>query len=115
MPGTNLMLTQSPPSTSAGPTSRSTAVHPSLNWARAMPPGPDTRVKITEAYAALVARDVYFWAWPMVNVYNRRLYFSKVTQQQYTGPSPQAPVNRFTMLADYAPPEQRNVACANQD
>jgi hypothetical protein len=49
------------------------------------------------------------------NVYNRRLYFSKVTQQQYTGPSPQAPVNHFTMLTDYAPPEQRNVACANQD
>jgi hypothetical protein len=80
-----------------------------------MAPGPDARVKITEAYAKLVARDVYFWAWPMVNVYNRRLYFSKVTQQQYTGPSPQAPVNRFTMLTDYAPPEQRNVACANQD
>lgn len=80
-----------------------------------MPPGPDARVKITEAYAALVARDAYFWAWPMVNVYNRRLYFSKITQHQYTGPSPQAPVNHFTMLTDYAPPEQRNVACANQD
>ena len=80
-----------------------------------MPTGPDARVKITDAYAALVARDVYFWAWPMVNVYNRRLYFSKVTRQQYTGPSPQAPVNHFTMLTDYAPPEQRNVACANQD
>jgi len=80
-----------------------------------MPPGPDVRVKITEAYARLVARDVYFWAWAMVNVYNRRLYFSKITQQQYTGPSPQAPVNRFTMLTDYAPAEQRNVACANQD
>ena len=88
---------------------------PSLNWSRAMPPGPDARVKITAAYAALVARDVYFWAWPMVNVYNRRLYFSKVAQQQYTGPSPQAPVNRFTMLTDYSSPEQRNVACANQD
>ena len=80
-----------------------------------MPPGPDTRVKITEAYAALVARDVYFWAWPMVNVYNRRLYFSKIAQQQYTGPSPQAPVNSFAMLTDYSSPEQRNVACANQD
>ena len=46
-----------------------------------MPTGPDSRVKITDAYAALVARDVYFWAWPMVNVYNRRLYFSKIAQQ----------------------------------
>ncbi len=95
--------------------SKSATVIPSTNWARAMPPGPDARVKITEAYAALVARDVYFWAWPMVNVYNRRLYFSKITQHQYTGPSPQAPVNHFTMLTDYASPDQRNVACANQD
>ena len=94
---------------------RSATVLPSSNWSRAMPPGPDAWVKITEAYAALVARDVYFWAWPMVNVYNRRLYFSKITQMQYTGPSPQAPVNHFTMLTDYASPEQRNVACANQD
>ena len=39
-----------------------------------MPTGPDARVKITDAYAALVAR---------------------------TGPSPQAPVNRFTMLYIY--------------
>jgi len=80
-----------------------------------MPPGPDARVKITEEYAKLVARDVYFWAWPMVNVYNRRLYFSKIPRQQYTGPSPQAPLNRLTMLTDYVAPEQRNVACPNQD
>jgi len=92
-----------------------TCVFPSPGWSRAMPPGPDASVKITEEYAKLVARDVYFWAWPMVNVFNRRLLFSKVKQQQYAGPSPQAPVNRFTMLTDYAPPEQRNVACANQD
>lgn len=93
----------------------STHLLPSSNWSRAMPPGPDARVKITEEYAKLVARDVYFWAWPMVNIYNRRLLFSKAKEQQYVGPSPQAPVNRFTMLTDYAPPEQRNVACANQD
>jgi hypothetical protein len=30
------------------------------------------RVKITEAYATLVGRDAYFWAWPTVNVYSRR-------------------------------------------
>ncbi len=80
-----------------------------------MPPGPDTRVQITDAYAALVARDVYFWAWPMVNVYNRRRYFSNVTRQQYVGPAVQAPINQFTMFTDYAPPDQRVVACANQD
>ena len=104
-----------PTKTTAAAQPISTTVLPSANWSRAMPPGPDTRVKITEEYAKLVARDVYFWAWPMVNVYNRRLYFSKIEQQQYTGPSPQAPLNRLTMLTDYVAPEQRNVACPNQD
>jgi len=32
-------------------------MNPSRNWSRAMPPGPDARVKITEAYAKHVARD----------------------------------------------------------
>jgi hypothetical protein len=52
-------------------------VPPSPNWARAMAPGPDASVKITEGYARLVARDAYFWAWPMVNIYNRRLAFKQ--------------------------------------
>ena len=103
----------STPTKTAPPSSN--ALSPSANWSRAMPPGPDASVKITEEYAKLVARDVYFWAWTMVNVYNRRLYFTKITDKKYAGPSPQAPLNEFTMLTDYAPPEQRNVACANQD
>jgi hypothetical protein len=36
--------------------------------------GSDPRpMRITDAYARTVARHVYFWAWPMVNIYNRRL------------------------------------------
>ncbi len=108
------MATKRTEATAAEP-ALSTEVLPTPNWSRAMPPGPDVRVKITEEYAGLVARDVYFWAWPMVNVYNRRLYFSQIEQQQYTGPLPQAPLNRLTMLTDYVAPEQRNVACPNQD
>jgi hypothetical protein len=88
---------------------------PSPEWARALPPGPDARVKITEAYAAHVARDAFFWAWPLVNVYNRRLAFSKMTEQRYVGPLLEAPLNRLTMLTDYVDPEERNVACPNQD
>lgn len=45
---------------------------PSPNWNAAAPPALDARVKITEQYARMVARDAYFWAWPMVNIYNRR-------------------------------------------
>ena len=92
-----------------------TPLPPSPSWRRAMPPGPDARVKITEAYAAHVARDVYFWAWPLVNMYNRRLAFAQMTEMRYVGPLPQAPLNRLTMLTDYIAPEQRNTACPNQD
>src|SRR5215813_15119030 len=96
-------------------TATSTDVAPSINWRRAMAPGPDTRVKITEEYAKLVARDVYFWAWPMVNMYNRRLAFRDVRDFVMAGPVPTAPLNRFAMLTDYVNPDQRLVACPNQD
>ena len=88
---------------------------PSPDWARALPPGPDTRVKITEAYAALVARDAYFWAWPLVNIYNRRLAFKDTPEPMLSGPRPIAPLNKFGMLTDYIEPEERLVACPNQD
>lgn len=88
---------------------------PSPNWTRALPSAPDTRVKITEAYAAHVARDVFFWAWPLVNMYNRRLAFSKMKEHRYAGPLLEAPLNRLTMLTDYVNPEERNIACPNQD
>ena len=90
-------------------------VPPSPNWARALPPGPDTSVKITEAYAAMAARDAYFWAWPLVNIYNRRLAFKDVPEPMLSGPAPIAPLNRFGMLTDYVEPEERLVACPNQD
>jgi hypothetical protein len=87
----------------------------SPSWSRALPPGPDTRVKITEEYARHVARDAYFWAWPLVNMYNRRLAFSRMKEHRYVGPLLEAPLNRLTMLRDYIDPEERNTACPNQD
>ncbi|MBR1224587.1 MULTISPECIES: DUF1254 domain-containing protein [unclassified Bradyrhizobium] len=107
-------------STSSGANAESSSLNPqplppSPGWARALPSGPDARVKITEAYAAHVARDAFFWAWPLVNIYNRRLAFSKMTEQRYVGPLLEAPLNRLTMLTDYVDPEERNVACPNQD
>src|SRR5215813_11557937 len=91
------------------------SISPSPGWLRALPPGPDTRVKITEEYAKLVARDAYFWAWPMVNIYNRRLAFRDVRDFVMAGPVPTAPLNRFAMLTDYVNPDQGLVACPNQD
>jgi Protein of unknown function (DUF1254) len=91
-------------------------LHSSLDWALAMPSGPDARVKITEEYARLVACEAYFWAWPMINVYNRRLAFSQVPEPGLMGGVlPVAPLNRLAMLHDYILPNQRFVACPNQD
>jgi hypothetical protein len=84
-------------------------------WTRAMPPGPDVRVKITARYAELVGRDVFFWAWPLVNVYNRRLKAAANTEIAYAGPLPAAPLNRLAMLTDYVAADERMAACPNQD
>ena len=104
------LLIATPPAAGQAP-----SLAPSPSWARALPPGPDARVKVTEEYAKHAARDAYFWAWPLVNMYNRRLAFAQMTEMRYAGPLPQAPLNRLTMLTDYIAPEQRNTACPNQD
>jgi hypothetical protein len=88
---------------------------PSIFWSRAMPPGPDARVKITEAYAQHVIRDAFFWAWPLVNVYNKRRVAEQSKELAYAGPVPAAPLNRLVMLTDYVAAEERIVACPNQD
>jgi hypothetical protein len=78
--------------------------------------GPDISCRITEGYARLVARSAYFWAWPMVNVYNRRLAFDQCPEPGLmNGVLPFAPLNTMSMLHDYIQPDQRWVACPNQD
>ena len=91
------------------------ALVPSPTWNRALPPNLDARVTFIETYAAHVARDAYFWAWPLVNMYNRRLVFQQVKDFVFAGPVPSAPLNKLAMLTDYISPEQRSVACPNQD
>jgi len=86
----------------------------SPSWTRALPSGPDARGKVTEDYAKHVARDAYFWAWPLVNMYNRRLAFKDLKDFVQVGPLPSAPLNKFAMLTDYITPEQRHVAWGMQ-
>jgi len=79
-------------------------------------PGPVPGTRITEAYARLLARDAYFWAWPMANIYNKRLAFAKASEPGLLGGVlPFAPLNRTAMLTDYIDPAERAVACPNQD
>jgi len=78
--------------------------------------GPVAGTRLTEAYARMVAREAYFWAWPMVNIYNKRLAFSQIPEPGLmNGVLPGAPLNRMGMLTDYVAPTERFVACPNQD
>lgn len=71
---------------------------------------------VSEAYIRLLARNAYFWGWPMANIYNRRLMFSKVPQPSLLdGIVPVSSLNRLSMLSDYIDPMERHVACPNQD
>ncbi len=73
-------------------------------------------MKITPEFARLVAGDTYFWAWPMMNIYNRRLAFKQAPEVGLmNGILPFAPLNSLAMLSDYVKPEERWVACPNQD
>ena len=47
--------------------------------------------------------------------YNRRLVAEKFTGLAYAGPVTAAPLNRIGMLTDYIAPDERIVACPNQD
>lgn len=79
-------------------------------------PGPVPGTRMTEEYVRQVGRSAYFWAWPMVNVYNRYVTFDKVpTAGLLGGIVPVAPPNQLSMLTDYVVPEERVVACPNQD
>ena len=78
--------------------------------------GPVAGTKMTDAYLQMAARNIYFWAWPMINVYNRRLAFKDLPEPGLMGGTvPIAPSNRLSMLTDYIAPDERLVACPNQD
>ncbi|MGE8150227.1 DUF1254 domain-containing protein [Pseudomonas vancouverensis] len=78
--------------------------------------GPVAGTKVTESYVRMMAREAYFWGWPMANIYNRRQAFKSVPEPGLMGGIvPVAPVNRLAMLSDYIDPAQRLVASPNQD
>jgi hypothetical protein len=84
--------------------------------AAAAPSRPVSGGKITESYARMVARNAYFWAWPLINIYSRRIAYSQVPEPGLMGGIvPVAPINRLSMLTDDVAPQERLVACPNQD
>lgn len=89
---------------------------PAGDTAKQMPPGPVPNTVYTEEYVKSMTRIIYLWAWPMVNVHNRVTLLSAVKEPVYVGGViPTAPVGRLCLLNDYIKPEQRTIACPNQD
>lgn len=80
------------------------------------PPGPVAQTKVTEPYVRMMAREAYFWAWPMANIFKRRNTFKDMPEPGLMGGVvPVAPINHLAMLSDYIDPAVQQVACPNQD
>ena len=78
--------------------------------------GPMADTKVTEAYVRMMAREAYFWGWPMANIFNRRQTFKDLPEPGLMGGIvPVAPINQLSLLSDYIDPAERLVACPNQD
>ncbi|TWT66499.1 DUF1254 domain-containing protein [Allorhodopirellula solitaria] len=77
---------------------------------------PSADVQMPKEYAKTLAASAYVWGWPLINQHNRR---AKITQAPepslMNGTIPVAPGGHLAMLHDYIKPEQRFVACPNQD
>jgi len=72
--------------------------------------------RISVEYARVLGRLAYFWAWPMTNLHNRRAAFKDLPEPGLMGGIvPVAPSNQLAMLRDYIEPQERLVACPNQD
>jgi len=79
-------------------------------------PGPVPGTRITPEYVAAVGSTAYLWGWPMINVHNRLATFGQLPEPGLIGGIvPAAPPNQLSMLTDYVMPEERVVACPNQD
>jgi hypothetical protein len=110
---TTLWLTackSNPPSPAPEPSPATTS-----NAAQSIP-GPVPGTRLTQAYVTQVGRSAYLWGWPMMNIHNRRAIMGKVPAPGLMGGIvPVAPPNQLAMLHDYVAPEERLVACPNQD
>jgi hypothetical protein len=79
-------------------------------------PGPVPGGRMTEDYVRRVGAMAYLWGWPMVNIHNRKITFEKLPGPgMICGIVPVAPSNQIAMLRDYIVPQERVVACPNQD
>lgn len=77
--------------------------------------GPAPGNAMTKEYVQMVGRMAYFWGWPLVANANRAVAFSKSPEPGLVGGVVPIAYGGIAMLTDYLTPDQRVVACANQD
>jgi hypothetical protein len=78
-------------------------------------PGPAGGNTMTKQYVQTVGRMAYLWGWPLVANANRAVAFSKVPEPGLVGGVVPIAYGGIAMLTDYVTPDQRVIACANQD
>ncbi|WP_024803496.1 DUF1254 domain-containing protein [Nocardia sp. BMG51109] len=72
--------------------------------------------RVLPDYASAVGRSAYLWGWPLVNLHNRRVFMQQLPAPGLlAGIVPAGPPGTLGMLRDYVRPEERIVACPNQD
>src|SRR5215468_1653514 len=77
---------------------------------------PAAGARMTEDYIRLIGRLAYLWGWPLVNMHNRLSMMEKLPGPGLIdGVVPAASPGSIGMLHDYITPEERLVACPNQD
>jgi len=100
----------------APPMALAQTAKPPAAVSKTVPPGPVAGTSMPDSYIRNLAKMAYVWGWPLVNLHNRHLVFSKVPENGLgDGVLPVAPLNSLTMLTDYIKPEERAVATPNQD
>lgn len=79
-------------------------------------PGPVPGSRFTDEYLSRMGQLAYLWGWPLVNMHNRLSIMSQLPQPGLLGGIvPAGPPGSIGMLHDYIRPEERVVACPNQD
>ncbi|MFC9789024.1 DUF1214 domain-containing protein [Rhodococcus sp. NPDC127528] len=72
--------------------------------------------KMTVEYARAVGSAAYLFGWALVNMHNRRTLMEQLPEPGLlAGIVPAGPPGTIGMLHDYIRPEERVVACPNQD
>ena len=101
----------------------SLVVEPKMSEAEQVPipqsasqvPGPPPGTAMTKPYVQMVGRMAYLWGWPLVNMANRAMAFSKAAEPGLLGGVVPVAYNRLAMLTGYIAADQHFIACPNQD